>query len=313
MSAETRKLNPRTVLRIAVNVLVYAFLIFCALALIMFAASKPNDGRGAELFGRQYLTVLTNSMEKCEETDVSMYEIQDIPVDSLISVDPVPDDPEEADEWYASLKKGDVLTFRYHYVQQVTITHRITDIEKNADGNGYTIYLEGDNKASDANTLTQVIDTSKTESPNHVIGKVTSINYFLGWLVSLIKSKVGIVCFIIIPCAALAIYEIVCIVSVVSKKKRKDTEQMQNEEMDALKRELEELRRMAAAGGAMPVASEAPDGDTSTDGEAPERAPDASAEVIPDGEATESAAEELQEIQQTTETEETQDDEKEEA
>ena len=37
---------------------------------------------------------------------------------------------EEAKAWYADLKVGDVLTFKYVYVRQETITHRIIDIEE---------------------------------------------------------------------------------------------------------------------------------------------------------------------------------------
>ncbi len=304
MSSEKRKMNPRTVIRITVNVLIYVFFAACALSLILFAASKPNDGRGAELFGRQYLTVLTNSMEKCDETDVSMYEIQDIPVDSMILVDPVPEDPVEADAWYASLKRGDVLTFRYYYVQQVTITHRITDIQKNKDGNGYTIQLAGDNKASDANTLTQTIDTSKTESPNYVIGKVTSVNYFLGWLVSLIKSKVGIVCFIIIPCAALAVYEVVHIITLVTKKKRKDAEKAQMTEMDAMRRELEELRRMAAAGTVSNPTDKAPEETAETPEETTESLPEGTEAVMAE-KSDQDSSDELQDNQENDKKDET--------
>ena len=121
-------------------------------------------------------------MDKCELTDVSGYRIKSIPVKSCIFVQVAPEDEEQKKEWYARLKVGDVLTFRYVYTRQETITHRIVSIEEK-DSGGYIITLEGDNKNADSEQLRQTIDTSLTDSPNYIIGKVTGQSYFLGIIV----------------------------------------------------------------------------------------------------------------------------------
>ncbi len=250
---ETKKDKRKTVKKvfsIIANVLVYAFFIICAVSLIISVANGKDNRDGVELFGHKVMRVLTNSMEACEQTDVSTYKIKDLPVNSAIFVELVPEDPAEADAWYAELSRGDVLTFRYYYTQQVTITHRITDIYKNKSGVGYTIHLEGDNKASDANTLTQIINTAEAEtSYNYVIGKVTGSSKLLGTMVSFIDSPVGIVCIIIIPSVIIAIMSIITIVATIlsaKEKKRRDAEEAKQSEMDAMRQELEALRRRAA-------------------------------------------------------------------
>ncbi len=244
--SKTKSKKQKNVFRIVLNVIVYTFFVISAVALILSIVAKNSHEGSAELFGRRYMTVLTSSMEKCEETDVSEYEIKDIPVNSLIFIDPVPEDSEEAEAWYADLEKHDVLTFRYFYGTQITITHRIIDIYKNPDGDGYTIILEGDNKCGDTDILTQTIDTSDENSLNYVIGRVTGQNKALGFLITLLKSKVGLICFIIIPSVIIAILEVVRIISVINEKKRNKVISQQEEEMNDLRRQLEELKRQQA-------------------------------------------------------------------
>ena len=182
-------------------------------------------------------------MEKCDLTDVSGYEIKDIPTNSMVFIEVVPEDEEEAEKWYADLKIGDVLTFKYVYVTQETITHRITGISPNSYG-GYTIRLEGDNKNSDADTLTQTIDTSEKNSPNYIIGKVTGQSYALGTFVTALKSPIGLIFIVIIPALAIVVYEIFKIVTLLTSDKKKKAEEelvQQKSEIDRLKQRLAEL------------------------------------------------------------------------
>ena len=144
--------------KIALDVLLYIFLAICIFAVIVTVISKRDSDGAAEVFGYQMRVVTSDSMSESEFTDVSAYKIKDIPIRSMVFVKVMPDDPAEADEFYRSLKVGDVLTFRYVYTTQVTITHRITDIEE-IEG-GFKITLAGDNKNSEDGQLVQVIDTS---------------------------------------------------------------------------------------------------------------------------------------------------------
>ncbi len=237
----------RKAIKIIVNVLTYIFFAACILSLIVSISIKKDSDGAARIFGMQIRTVLSDSMAKCDQTDVSEYNIKDIPVKSIIFIDLLPESKAKADEWYSKLKKGDVLTFRYVYVTQETITHRIENIYKNESG-GYTIELSGDNKSSSADTLSQTIDTSKINSPNYVIGKVCGKSYILGLAVHAVKSPVGIVCIVIIPSIIIAVFEIIRLISVVNQnKKNREHEEKEKltKEFEEMKRRLEELERQA--------------------------------------------------------------------
>ena len=166
----------KKVLKITANVLTYVFLALCIVAIFLTISAKKN-GDGLTILGKQFRLVVSESMEKSEFTDVSDFEIKDIPLGSLVFVEVVPEDETQKAKWYDGLKEGDVLTFRYTYTTQITITHRIVDIRDNGKG-GYFIDLKGDNKTSStSSTLEQTIDTSE-DGLNYVIGKVTGQSLF---------------------------------------------------------------------------------------------------------------------------------------
>ncbi len=238
------KSKAKKIVGICLDVLSYLFFALCIVALVLSIGSKKNADGAVNLFGKQMRIVVSDSMAKCEESydEIKGYDIKDIPVKSMIFIDLVPENEQEAKEWYADIKKGDVLTFRYVYVRQETITHRVKSITENKNG-GYTIVLEGDNKASDADTLTQTIDTSLADtSPNYIIGKVTGQSKFLGVVVTAVKSPVGIICIVIIPAVIIAIFEIIRIINAITEGKRKK----QQEENQRRDEELEEMRRQLA-------------------------------------------------------------------
>lgn len=128
--------------------------------------------------------VMSSSMEKNPQVDVSEYRIKDIPAKSLILIQLVPRGREAAQKWYSELEKGDVLTFVYKIVGgSTTITHRVKDIEKTNDG--YKITLAGDNVGDEIST--QIINTDDLSSGNRVIGKVIYKSYFLGFMVCALR------------------------------------------------------------------------------------------------------------------------------
>lgn len=229
------------VCKIAGNVLLYVVLAIALFAVVLSVATKKDADGATTVFGKQLRIVRSDSMEKCEQTDVGGYEIKDLPVKTLLIIDVVPTNEEEAKAWYKAVKVGDVLTFRYQYTEQVTITHRVVKITEKEGG--YLIELAGDNKASE-DTLTQTIDTSDTESYNYVIGKVVWANFPLGWLVYALKTPAVVTCVIIIPCLIIIVLEIVKIVNVLGDGKRekiKEEARQKEEEIEALKRRLAAL------------------------------------------------------------------------
>lgn len=228
--------------KILTDVLLYVFIAICIISVIFTIATKKDTDGTATLFGRQMRLVLSPSMEKCDLTDVTSYDIKDIPTGSMIFIELVPKDEAEAQAWYRELKVGDVLTFKYVYTKQETITHRITKIEDN--GEGYTIWLEGDNKSSDSETLAQVIDTSEKNSPNYVIGKVTGQSRALGFFIRLLRSSSGLILIVILPSMIIVISEAVKIARLLSADKRSKAEaemERQQEELIELRRRLSEL------------------------------------------------------------------------
>lgn len=234
----------KKVLKIVLNVLTYAFIALCLLAVIFTLTGKRSEDGAIEIFGYQMRVVVSDSMEAYEGVDTSSYDVGSIPVRSMVFVQSVPD--KEKNEWYASLKEGDVLTFRYVYgAEQYTITHRITKITEKTTG-GYIIELKGDNKASEnSDTLEQTIDTSNTGSPNYVLGKVVGQSRFLGFVVTAVSSTVGLVCIVIVPCAIIIILEVIKIVGIFNKDKKakaKDEKKQMSEEIELLKKQLSELK-----------------------------------------------------------------------
>lgn len=254
----------KKIIEIGSSVLLYLFLAICiaSLGLTIFAP-KDKDGT-AEVFGYQLRVVVSDSMAKCEDTDVSKFEIKSIPIRSMVFVETVPDDPEEAKAWYDDLEVGDVLTFKYVYSrQQVTITHRITDIDPKGDG--YVITLKGDNKASESQQMEQVIDTTNEGSFNYVVGKVVGQSYLAGLVLSIMKSPIGLIFVIIVPCAIVIIMEVIKIISVLNAEKQKKADEetkKKDDELEELRKRLAMLENMAAGGQNEPTEPAEEDSET---------------------------------------------------
>lgn len=234
--------------RIAGYAVICVFLAVCLMSVLatVFAERAPDGG--AEIFGYQFRIVTSDSMEKCELTDVSKYDIKSIPLRSMVIVETVPDDEKKADEWYGELKVGDVLTFRYVYTSQVTITHRIVSVEEKKTG-GYVIELAGDNKSGATDQLTQTIDTSIPNSMNYVIGKVVGQSRVIGTVMSVLKTPAGIIFAVIVPCLAIILYELLKILKMYGgggKKKDSEEEKKKDEELEELRRRVAELESAGA-------------------------------------------------------------------
>ena len=233
---------------ILLNILMYIFLAICIFAVIMTVVSKRSVDGAAELFGYQIRIVTSDSMGECEFTDVSGYDIKSIPLRSMVFVKLMPDDPAKLDAWYGDIEVGDVLTFRYVYVKQVTITHRVTSVTP-VDG-GYVIELAGDNKTSDSNQLYQTIDTSIPNNVNYVLGEVVGQSYVLGVIVSFLMEPVGTVALIILPCLVILILEVIKVVKMLTsdkKQKAREEAQQKDDELEELRRKLAALEQATAA------------------------------------------------------------------
>lgn len=247
----TAKQKVLRALQIAGDVLFCLIIAFALFVLIISVSAKRDADGTANVFGYQLRFVRSGSMEKCDQTDVSGYKIKSIPVKSCVFIKkaPAPDDQQALNEWCSALSVGDVLTFQYSKygatnIQDKVITHRIVKIEPKEGG--YIITLEGDNKNDTGSVGQQVIDTTKADGLDYIIGKVEGQSYFLGLCVYALKSPVGLVFIIIVPCMIVIAYEVIKIVTVLNKDKKERQQQektAKEDEIALLRKQLEELQK----------------------------------------------------------------------
>lgn len=235
------KKKTKKIINILSNIILGIFLVVCIFSVIITLLSKKDSDGTAEIFGYQLRIITSESMAECPNTDVSNFKIKSIPLRSLVFVETVPDNSEEANKWYSELQVGDVLTFKYVYTTQVTITHRIISIEDNGNG-GYKIVLAGDNKNSEGGQLVQTLDTSLDEGTNYIIGKVTGQSRFIGTILSVLKTTLGIILLIMVPCVIIIGFEVSRIVRVYSDERKKKYQ----DEQEKKDKEIQELRDMIA-------------------------------------------------------------------
>jgi len=235
---------------ISVNVLLWLFMVFAAVALAFSLVGRLRDG-AVTLFGVQMRVVLTESMAKNDAVDTSDYEIKDIPAGSMVFVEVVPDGIEARSEWFEGLRVNDVLTFRYVFDTQKTVTHRLVGKESDGEG-GYVLTLKGDNAGKDAEG--QVIRTAEHEvSPNYVIGRVVGQSRALGAIVSAVSHPIGLLLAVIIPSLLIAAFEIFRIVGYFTedRRKRREDELLKKEnEIAELRQRLEEMQKGASENSA---------------------------------------------------------------
>ena len=154
------------------------------------------NGNSLDFSDTDVMIVISGSMDGEPR---EQYEIETIPVESMIFIRDVPSDPAEADSFYASLRVGDVLTFDYRHPvsqEEMVVTHRIVDIS--VSGGTYTFTLQGDTIADDpTNGSVQVV----TSDSGDVIGKVVGVSHWLGVLTVFVSHWYGKLVLILIPCA----------------------------------------------------------------------------------------------------------------
>lgn len=222
-----------------ISVLSYLFILFAAVFTILTINMKGNTKEGMNLFGYQMLVVETESMEPNPLVDVSKFDIKSIKKDAMVFVELV--DEKDPYKFYENIEVNDVVTFRYMVGnRQETITHRVIEREE-IDG-GFIFTLRGDNINEDGTTSCQIINTTEKDSFNYIIGEVKGVSYGIGVVITILKSKVGLICAIIIPCVILIIGEVIKIANELNKDKKKKSKEKEIE-LDNKTKELEELKR----------------------------------------------------------------------
>lgn len=168
------------------------------------------NGNSLDFSDTDVMIVISGSMDGEPR---EQYEIETIPVESMIFIRDVPSDPAEADSFYASLRVGDVLTFDYRHPvsgEHMVVTHRIISISE--ENRIYTYTLQGDSIADDpTNGSIQVV----TSSSGDIIGKVVGTSNWLGMVAVFVSQWYGKVALILIPCLILIASEILNIIRVI--------------------------------------------------------------------------------------------------
>ncbi len=220
----------RSTLGKVLNIIFYIFLvIFFCLALVSVSTRITKGKYG----NTQFLVVVSASMDGEKQED---YDIKTIPVKSLIGVDLVKEGKE--DEFYSSLKKGDVLTFNYVSFNNETITHRIVEDPVKDENGVYKYVLRGDAVEEDQ---TQILYSDGRSG--EIIGKVKFVNLPLGQMYFFISSKLGTILLVILPCSLVAIIEIVKVIYLVTDNRQKRKDEKLKKEREEKDKEIEELKR----------------------------------------------------------------------
>lgn len=254
MQANNTEKKPKSVFQkimdVIMTIVVVLVVIIAVSILILTITSKRSADGAINVFGYEFRTILTGSMEKCTHDDPDEvcthinpgdYEIGSLSVGTMIFIETVPEDKTEAQQWYTDIADGDVLTFMY---QGEVITHRVIDKIELPSG-AFEIHLMGDNRGSDGVAAEQVIVTDEGKR-NYIIGKVTGQSEFLGWIATTVKTPFGVIMMIFIPCSVIVIVEIIRIIAMViadKKAKAKEEQEQIEKETQATKSDIEELKR----------------------------------------------------------------------
>lgn len=166
--------------------IVIAFLSVGAAVVLIFSLLAGKNG----LFGYEARLVMSSSMEEGTED----YNIQEIPAGSMILIKLLPSEEKKRENFYASLRAGDVLTFVYPTVNgDVIITHRLKSVEKSDTGYHFTLH-------GDRGTGVQVVDGEKGQ----ILGKVVFCSHALGVCVRIVRTPLFLIaCLLLAMCLPL--------------------------------------------------------------------------------------------------------------
>lgn len=206
-----------------INIIFWVVLALVALYAVIALTAK-NDGTRT-IFGRTAFTVQTNSMAPTFEKGDLIYDITDF-------------SPED-------IKVGDVITYQALIdvngdgeAEWVYNSHRVVQII-NDDPENIRFVTKGDNNSTD--------DPSSIHE-SYVIGiwdghRTKHLGGIIDGIVGFIKSPTGFFVFIVVPCFAFLVYEIIRFVSVMTEYKTQqalsDRVKIQEEALAAARAQLE--------------------------------------------------------------------------
>lgn len=178
------------------NIILVILGIFIVYMLIfMFTGMKTNET--PTIFGHQIYIVRSNSMNPTFETG------------SLLVVKQVNK---------SSIEVSDIITYKRNSESTAT-THRVVDIQ-NDDGLQFVT-------RGDANN----VDDPMPVSSNDVLGKVVFIIPYIGYLFGFIRTKQGLLVFIIIPALLILMSQLFSFLKEVKKHKKENENKLNIDEL----------------------------------------------------------------------------------
>ena len=204
-------------LKIVLNVLFYALIIF----LFLFSIMNIRGGNGTKdfpnIFGWGFLSVQSDSMERDPSKTIypewNDYAIGGFSKGDLLNVRKINQNDVE------NLKVGDVITYEWAIGSQPVLnTHRIVDITRDANGKVDRLYTQGDKVAQTAKYNPKIsgaageslADTYEIVRPVAVKGIVTSVNSGVGNFLDFLQKNWLFI--FVIPIIVLLVFEVFLVV-----------------------------------------------------------------------------------------------------
>ncbi|MDE6411840.1 MAG: signal peptidase I [Clostridia bacterium] len=214
-------MKPKTkkILKIVLNVIVYALFVLILLLTILIISSK---GKGyTPLFGRAFVAVESDSMDGTEKDSFQK--------GALLKIDIL------SGEEKSELKVGDIISF-YETVngRRIINSHRIKEVWRK--GESVVFITKGDKEGAPVD--------SRSRNTDDVIGKVVKSTNGLGNLFLFMRTGTGFAVCIVLPCLLLLSYCIYDFVHAVLEQKKAQKESSKERLKEELLKELREEGRI---------------------------------------------------------------------
>ncbi len=238
----------KKIINIVVDVFVGLVLVLAFFLAVCAISSKSKGYQDyTEVFGKAYLAVRSDSMEK-------QYGTNEVLEDNFAKGDLITIKLVKGDE-AKSLKKGQIITFKDPYIygdqdKFALNTHRIVDIIENKDGS-ITYIAHGDNVEATGNYNNR--DYYQRVSAADVIGVYQGKASGIGHMFLFMGTSTGFFVCIVLPTLIVVVFAAVNLVLVILKEKKVQTAAAE----DAKQAEREKLRAELLAEMGMPAETKA--------------------------------------------------------
>jgi len=186
--------GPLFYIRKLVDYILILFIAVIAIAEVAGLTTRSSNFGVPNIFGNQFLVVATDSMA-VDESGNEVYPVGIGLICQKVDVD--------------SIEVGDDITFYWKDINS-TITHRVYEINTNAEGEVESFMCHGINV-----NATFYSPSQYQEVPvDQVLGKIVAKSYFLGNFITAMQTPYIVLLLIIIPAAFIAVSSIVDMVRI---------------------------------------------------------------------------------------------------